>query len=79
MIDFSPPSYVRATVSDIHRFIADRAVQLHGGHGLMKESGIEKIFRIARNLYSAAFILSAGLNIAALLLLLLLKKPTPVK
>jgi len=29
--------------------------------------------------YSAAFILSAGLNIAALLLLLLLKKPTPVK
>ena len=50
MIDFSPPSYVRATVSDIHRFIADRAVQLHGGHGLMKESGIEKIFRIARNL-----------------------------
>jgi OFA family oxalate/formate antiporter-like MFS transporter len=29
--------------------------------------------------YSAAFILSAGLNIAALLLLLLLKKPTPLK
>ena len=30
--------------------VADRAVQLHGAHGLMKESGIEKIFRIARNL-----------------------------
>ncbi|HEV8713252.1 MAG TPA: MFS transporter [Candidatus Binatia bacterium] len=29
--------------------------------------------------YSAAFILSAGLNLAALLLLLLLKKPTPIK
>jgi acyl-CoA dehydrogenase len=43
MIDFSPPPHVQATV-------ADRAVQLHGAHGLMKESGIEKIFRIARNL-----------------------------
>jgi acyl-CoA dehydrogenase len=30
--------------------VADRAVQLHGAYGLMKESGIEKIFRIARNL-----------------------------
>ena len=30
--------------------VADRAIQLHGAHGLMKESGIEKIFRIARNL-----------------------------
>lgn len=30
--------------------VADRAVQLHGAYGLMKDSGIEKIFRIARNL-----------------------------
>ena len=30
--------------------VADRAVQLHGAYGLSKESGIEKIFRIARNL-----------------------------
>jgi len=34
MIDFTPPP----------------AVQFHGAHGLMKDSGIEKIFRIARNL-----------------------------
>ncbi len=30
--------------------VADRAVQLHGAYGLSKDSGIEKIFRIARNL-----------------------------
>lgn len=30
--------------------VADRAVQIYGAHGLMKEAGIEKIFRIARNL-----------------------------
>ncbi|MCS6925723.1 MAG: acyl-CoA dehydrogenase [Candidatus Binatia bacterium] len=30
--------------------VADRAVQVHGAYGLTKESGIEKIFRIARNL-----------------------------
>ena len=30
--------------------VSDRAVQLHGAYGLTKQSGIEKIFRIARNL-----------------------------
>jgi acyl-CoA dehydrogenase len=30
--------------------IADRAVQLHGAHGLMKDNPVETLFRIARNL-----------------------------
>ena len=30
--------------------VSDRAVQIHGAYGLTKEAGIEKIFRIARNL-----------------------------
>ena len=42
MIDLSPPPHVQAAVSDTHRFIEDKLKP--------KESGIEKIFRIARNL-----------------------------
>jgi acyl-CoA dehydrogenase len=30
--------------------VADRAVQLHGGLGVLVETGLEKIFRVARNL-----------------------------
>jgi acyl-CoA dehydrogenase len=30
--------------------IADRAVQVHGAHGLMKDNPVETLFRIARNL-----------------------------
>ena len=30
--------------------VADRAVQVHGGRGLLSEEGLEKIFRVARNL-----------------------------
>ena len=30
--------------------VADRAVQVHGGRGLLSEQGLEKIFRVARNL-----------------------------
>ncbi len=30
--------------------VADRAVQVHGGRGLLTEAGLEKIFRVARNL-----------------------------
>jgi alkylation response protein AidB-like acyl-CoA dehydrogenase len=30
--------------------IADRAIQVHGGRGLLAETKLEKIFRIARNL-----------------------------
>jgi alkylation response protein AidB-like acyl-CoA dehydrogenase len=30
--------------------VADRAIQLHGGRGLLTATGIEKIFRVARNL-----------------------------
>lgn len=30
--------------------IADRAIQVHGGAGLLTTSGLEKIFRVARNL-----------------------------
>jgi alkylation response protein AidB-like acyl-CoA dehydrogenase len=29
---------------------ADRAVQVLGGHGLMREGGVERVFRVARNL-----------------------------
>jgi alkylation response protein AidB-like acyl-CoA dehydrogenase len=29
---------------------ADRAIQLLGGHGLMREGGVERVFRVARNL-----------------------------
>jgi acyl-CoA dehydrogenase len=29
---------------------ADRAIQVHGGRGLMREGGIERIYRVARNL-----------------------------
>ena len=30
--------------------ISDRAIQVHGGRGLMSATGIERIFRVARNL-----------------------------
>jgi alkylation response protein AidB-like acyl-CoA dehydrogenase len=30
--------------------VADRAIQIHGGRGLLTETGLEKIFRVARNL-----------------------------
>ncbi len=30
--------------------IADRAIQVHGGRGLLADEGLEKIFRVARNL-----------------------------
>ena len=30
--------------------VADRAVQVHGGRGLLTENGLERIFRVARNL-----------------------------
>jgi acyl-CoA dehydrogenase len=29
---------------------ADRAIQVLGGHGLMREGGVERVFRVARNL-----------------------------
>jgi acyl-CoA dehydrogenase len=29
---------------------ADRAIQVHGGRGLMREGGVERIYRVARNL-----------------------------
>jgi len=29
---------------------ADRAIQIHGGRGLMREGGIERVYRVARNL-----------------------------
>src|SRR5690606_28953398 len=30
--------------------VADAAIQIHGAYGMTKEAGIEKIFRVARNL-----------------------------
>jgi acyl-CoA dehydrogenase len=30
--------------------VADRAIQVHGGRGLLTETGIERIYRVARNL-----------------------------
>ena len=30
--------------------VADRAIQVHGGRGLLSATGIERIFRVARNL-----------------------------
>ena len=30
--------------------VSDRAIQVHGGRGLLTETGIERIFRVARNL-----------------------------
>ena len=30
--------------------IADRAIQVHGGRGLLTETGLERIYRVARNL-----------------------------
>ena len=30
--------------------VADRAIQVHGGRGLLAETGIERIYRVARNL-----------------------------
>ncbi len=29
---------------------ADRAIQIHGGRGLMREGGVERVYRVARNL-----------------------------
>jgi alkylation response protein AidB-like acyl-CoA dehydrogenase len=29
---------------------ADRAIQVLGGRGLMREGGVERVFRVARNL-----------------------------
>ena len=34
--------------------IADRAIQVMGGRGVLTETGIEKIFRVARNLRTPA-------------------------
>ena len=30
--------------------VADRSIQVHGGRGLLADTGLEKIFRVARNL-----------------------------
>ena len=30
--------------------VADTAIQVHGGRGLLTETGLERIFRVARNL-----------------------------
>jgi alkylation response protein AidB-like acyl-CoA dehydrogenase len=30
--------------------VADRAMQVHGGRGLLSETGLEKVYRVARNL-----------------------------
>jgi acyl-CoA dehydrogenase len=30
--------------------VSDRAIQVHGGRGLLAETGLERIYRVARNL-----------------------------
>jgi alkylation response protein AidB-like acyl-CoA dehydrogenase len=30
--------------------VADRAIQVHGGRGLLAETGLERVLRVARNL-----------------------------
>jgi alkylation response protein AidB-like acyl-CoA dehydrogenase len=30
--------------------VADRAIQVYGGRGLLAETGLERVFRVARNL-----------------------------
>jgi acyl-CoA dehydrogenase len=47
----------RATISIVKTWndealcrVADAAVQIHGGRGLLTEYGLEKIYRVARNL-----------------------------
>jgi alkylation response protein AidB-like acyl-CoA dehydrogenase len=51
-----PPEFIRLIamikVANDEAFyrIADRAVQVHGGAGVLKDSPINKLFRIARNL-----------------------------
>ncbi len=42
--------FQREDVDDALYRVADRAVQVHGGRGLLTEAGLEKIFRVARNL-----------------------------
>ena len=57
LFDSAPSAADRRDVSILKSYcddalyrIADRAIQVHGGRGLLTTTGLEKIFRVARNL-----------------------------
>ena len=43
-------SILKSYCDDTLYRIADRAIQVHGGQGVLTTTGLEKIFRVARNL-----------------------------
>lgn len=43
-------SVLKAWNDDALLRVADRAIQVHGGRGLLTETGLERIYRVARNL-----------------------------